>query len=226
MAASEIARLLSEAAAAPFGPLTVAIEASEPASWQLRLAWHDMTSTAGLSLDEAADTLRCDVQVACDSEDGAWKRTLLARPWVIDGTPATGGGLSLRLWLRASTLEGNTLLRALAELARLGELLGATESAAPAPPPPAAAPAPATPAAEPSSPAGAPATPTWPAPAQQPAPAPRPEPWQSLTAPPPEPDAPAPTPGPGPAQGGYCRECGSPYQPDHAFCTNCGARLN
>jgi hypothetical protein len=25
---------------------------------------------------------------------------------------------------------------------------------------------------------------------------------------------------------GYCRECGSPYLPDHAFCTNCGARLN
>ena len=25
---------------------------------------------------------------------------------------------------------------------------------------------------------------------------------------------------------GYCRECGSPYQPDHAFCTNCGAKLN
>jgi len=25
---------------------------------------------------------------------------------------------------------------------------------------------------------------------------------------------------------GYCRECGSPFQPDHAFCTNCGAKLN
>jgi hypothetical protein len=25
---------------------------------------------------------------------------------------------------------------------------------------------------------------------------------------------------------GYCRECGSPFQPDHAFCTTCGAKLN
>jgi hypothetical protein len=25
---------------------------------------------------------------------------------------------------------------------------------------------------------------------------------------------------------GYCRECGSPHMPDHAFCTNCGARLH
>lgn len=24
---------------------------------------------------------------------------------------------------------------------------------------------------------------------------------------------------------GYCRECGSPFRPDHAFCTNCGAKL-
>ena len=25
---------------------------------------------------------------------------------------------------------------------------------------------------------------------------------------------------------GNCRECGSPFTPEHAFCTNCGARLN
>jgi hypothetical protein len=30
----------------------------------------------------------------------------------------------------------------------------------------------------------------------------------------------------GAGKAGYCRECGSPYLPDHAFCTNCGARLN
>jgi hypothetical protein len=110
---------------------------------------------------------------------------------------------------------------------------------APPPTPMSTSPAPPEPAASP--------------PLPRPASGPKPEPWEILSTTPPaaaseasaapgppldpgepaaapepvEAAAPEAEPEPVPATApGHCRECGAPYQADHVFCTNCGARLN
>jgi hypothetical protein len=247
MADVAIESLLNAAARAPFGPLAVAVTPGvEDATWTLAARWQELEATIIAAHDAQTGILRLDADVACSTPEATWRPILLGRPWVMDASPSVDDErLSLRLWLADDALDLNTLLRAVAELVRFQALLPSAAAEAPATietTEPAQAIAPVqTPAPSPR-PAARPVAwqmLTTPPPAEEPAESAAPEEHppvsdaapdipagtpdaSDLASPPAEtPEAQADEPEPG-----YCRECGSPHPAEHAFCTNCGARLN
>jgi len=209
----DIADLLQTAAGAPLGPLSLTVAPDGDNAWWLNATLHN-EPTVGIHLvrDPELNTLRLERQMPSEVAYARWQAAIEARPWVTDSAPMASGGVHVRYWLHANDLSLNHLLSAVADISRL------------------------TPTGDASSSASRPATPA------------RPSTWQTLPAPPPPPPPPtpvaiappppvpaAPIITPEPAQpavhsaatpGRICQECGEPTNPEHTFCTNCGARLN
>jgi hypothetical protein len=188
VAGEDVRRLLERASEGPLGPLSLGVTGNEDNAWQVSVTWYGSARAAvTASYDGDSDVLRLETAVPTSAPREAWQPLVLTRPWVIDGAQVPGGGLAVRLWLRGEGLDLNTLLAAIADLARLGPALdAAAPPSAPTPAPaPVAASMPSLPPAEPAPPP--PDTPAAPEPAESPPPprpasGPKPEPWEVLSA--------------------------------------------
>jgi len=232
MAAKDLERLLRDASRAPLGPLSFTFSASGPEAWTLSAGWPGRAPVEVRgAYDSATDALRLEREAPVSASTERVNQVAAAMPWVLDAAPIAGGGVAVRLWLRVEGLGENTLLAALGALARLESALSE------APPPQALSPPSPPPPPPPEPVVDEPRAPSWQSLAATPQPAPV-HPSESPGAaaagplPAPGPAAPAqaaPPASPGPVPpgvSGYCHECGNPYRADHAFCVNCGARLN
>jgi hypothetical protein len=236
----DVERLLREVSRVPLGPMSITFATAGTDVWQLAVSWSGLPGAAVTVVHDAAgDSVRLEREAPYSGPPDRLAATIAGRPWVLEVLPVASG-IAARLWLRLEGLQANTLLAALAEMARLELVLlppaaHPTAQTAPAPPPqstparPPPQPAPIEDLVRPASwqslstsPTPAPAAGQQPPAATQPPPPPPAiSPLPPASAPPAEPAA---TSSAGPA--GYCRECGHPFRPDHTFCVNCGARLN
>ena len=226
MSAPDVESLLQAASRSRLGPLAVSYAVAGRDTWTLAITWSRRAPVDVRALyDEPTQTLRLERQVQTSLSAAQIDRLVSPRPWILEAAPTAGGGFAARLWLAAEGLTLNSLLAAVAELARLEMFLGQETAPITGEPKPDTAPAP-TP--------GPQALPSWqslPVTAELEGGNLLPE--QGTLAQPGEasasenatleqPDAASASPPPA----GFCRECGMPHLQEHAFCTNCGAQLN